>query len=195
MICIVLVAGLVGAIAVYTPMIGNLESQTAEMKNQIAERDDTISSLNSTVSSLKSQISSLAYLVANYSDYLNQSYNEIDLLNSQIAVINSILYLNESAALVYDKTISQQDPNTNTTCWNDMLEFAGYVTVDVQSSSNTTYVQVVYSTLGVDYDNIITVGTGGTAAFPVLTGWIEVRVGNTELVDNVNATVNALYVY
>ena len=43
MVCIVLVAGLVGAIAVYTPMVNNLESQTAE-------KDNTISSLNSQIS-------------------------------------------------------------------------------------------------------------------------------------------------
>ena len=76
-----------------------------------------------------------------------------------------------------------------------MLNFAGFVSVAVQSSSNTTYVEVVYSSYGVNYDNSVTVGTSGTAAFPVLPGTIEIRVGNTETVDSVNATITALYNY
>jgi uncharacterized coiled-coil protein SlyX len=195
MICIVLVAGLVGAIAVYTPMIGNLESQIAEMENQIAERDDTISSLNSTVSSLKSQISSLTYLVANYSDHLNQSYSEIDSLNSQIASYYSIIYLNESGYLFENETLTQ-NANTSTVIYTNIIEYAGYVCVDIEeSSSNTTYVQLFYSFYEVNYDHNVTVGTTGTAAFPVLPGQIEIIVGNTEPVDDVTVTATAFYYY
>jgi len=39
------------------------------------------------------------------------------------------------------------------------------------------------------------VGTSGTAVFPVLPATIEIRVGNTEAVDNVTATVTATYYY
>jgi hypothetical protein len=52
LICIILAAGLVGAIVVYVPMVSNLESQ-------IAEKNSTISSLNSQVSSLTSQVLAL----------------------------------------------------------------------------------------------------------------------------------------
>jgi len=81
LICIVLAACLVSALAVYMPMVSNLESQITEMDNQIVEKDSTISSLNNTLSSLRSQLSSLTNLIANYSYSLNQSYSEIDWLN------------------------------------------------------------------------------------------------------------------
>ncbi|MCJ7559931.1 hypothetical protein MUO79_04855 [Candidatus Bathyarchaeota archaeon] len=180
MVCIVLVAGLVGAIAVYTPMVNNLESQTAE-------KDNTISSLNS-------QISALTNLVANYANSLNQSDSEMAALNSQISVLTSIVYLNESEYLVYGQAGSL-DADANTTVFTDVLYYAGYVSVYVQSNSTTTYVEVIYSSYGVNYDNNVTVGTSGTAAFPVLPGLIEIRVGNTDTVNPVTATVTATYYY
>jgi hypothetical protein len=184
LVCIVLLAGLGGAIVVYTPMINNLESQTAE-------KDNTISSLNNTISSLNRQISVLQ-------NTLNQNNSdtsaEIAALNAQISSLTNMLYLNASGVLVYNQAMTQ-DAGAYTTIWNDILNIAGYVTVAVQSSSNTTYVAVAYSTLGVYYNNNVTVGTSGTAAFSVLPGLIEIRVGNTDLVDPVTATVTATYYY
>ena len=180
MICIVLVAGLVGAIAVYMPMVNSLESQ-------IAEKDNTILSLTSQVLSLTSQVSSLQ-------DSLNQSNTSIVALQQAILYYRSIIYLNESGYLFATQTLTQ-NANTSTIVYNNMLEYAGCVSVAVESSSNTTYAQVIYSSYGVNYDHNVTVGTSGTAVFPVLPGEIMVGVGNTELVDNVTATVTALYRY
>ena len=184
--CIVLAAGLVGSIAVYMP--------------QIADRDSTISSLNSTISFLNRQVQVYQNTIAQM--MLNQSSSgtsanasqEIAYLNSQISALNSILYLNESGLLVNNQSINQA-AGANTTVYNNVPYFAGYVSIDVQSNSTTTYVEVIYSFYGVNYDNIITVGTSGTAAFPVLPGSVEIRVGNTEAVDSVTATVTATYYY
>jgi hypothetical protein len=180
MICILLVAGLVGAIAVYSPMVSNLESQ-------IAEKDNLISSMNSTISSLQ--------------DSLNQSSTSAAAKDSQIAALNyqisnlfNYINLNVSALLVYNQTI-YQNAGANTTIYYDMVQFAGYITVEVQSSSNTTYVGLVYSSYGVNYNSTITVGTVGTAAFPVLPGALYINVGNTETADAVAAIVTATYTY
>jgi hypothetical protein len=95
---------------------------------------------------------------------------------------------------VYNQAVNQA-ADANTTIFTNVIYYAGYVSVDVQSNSTTTYVEVIYSSYGVNYDNSVTVGTSGTAAFPVLPGSVEIRVGNTETVDSVNATVTATYYY
>jgi hypothetical protein len=49
------------------------------------------------------------------------------------------------------------------------VPYAGFVSVNVTSSTtNNTYVETIWSTWGINYDNNITVGTKGTANFPVL---------------------------
>ena len=187
LICIVLAAGLVGAIAVYMPMVSNLESQ-------IAEKNSTISSLNSQVSSLNSQVSSLQDNLEQVNSTILDYKNAIDAFNSQVEYYLSILYLNESGYL-FSPQVFTQDANTSTTIYDGTIQYAGYVSVAVESSSNTTYAQVVYSSYGVNYDHNVTVGTSGTAVYPVLPGEIVVGVGNTEPVDNVTATVSAIYYY
>jgi uncharacterized protein YoxC len=196
--CIVLAAGLVATVfVIYPPMINDLQSQ-------IADKDKTISSFNSTISSLSSQNAGLTSLVANYASALNQSNSDISALNDQIADLNSqisdlvnYLNLNASGTMVPSTAITQ-NPNTNTTIWsssNELVPYAGYVSVSVQSNSSTTYVRMLYSSYGVNYDNTVIVGTGGTAAFPVLPGAVEIRVGNTDTVNSVSATVTATYYY
>jgi len=187
MICIVLAAGLVGAIMVYMPMVGNLESQ-------IAEKNSTISSLNSQVSSLNSQVSSLQDNLEQFNSTISDYKDALESFNSQVAYYLSIIYLNESGYLFAPQALTQ-DANTSTIIYNNAIQYAGYVSVAVESSSNTTYAQVVYSSYGVNYNHNVTVGTGGTAVFPVLPGEIVTSVGNTEPVDNVTATVSATYHY
>lgn len=187
MVCIVLAAGLVGAIAFYLPMVSSLESQ-------IAQQDNTILSLNSQISSLTSQVSSLNSQVLSLQSSLNQSNNSLVSLEEVLLYYRSIVYLNETMSLFATQAVIQ-DANTSTTVFNGSIYYAGYVSVGVVSSSNTTYAQVVYSYHGVNYNHTETVGTSGTASFPVLPGEIEIRIGNTEPVENVTATVSATYYY
>jgi hypothetical protein len=118
----------------------------------------------------------------------------IEAFNSQIAYYLSVIYLNESGYLFAPQSFTQA-ANASDVVYNDSIRYAGYVSVAVESSSNTTYVQVVYSSFGVNYDHNVTVGTGGTAVFPVLPGEIVVAVGNTEPVNNVTGTISAIYRY
>jgi uncharacterized coiled-coil protein SlyX len=191
MVCIVLVAGLVGAIAVYTPMVNNLESQTAE-------KDNTISSLNSQISALNSSLNQISSSTSSKDSQIAALNSQVADLNSQISSLMNILYLNASAFLVYNQGVTQ-DPNASTTVFppdeQTPLYYAGYVYVTVQSSSNTTYVEVIYFSYGVNYDNSVTVGTAGAAVFPVLPGQILIIVGNTDLETSVTATVTATYYY
>jgi hypothetical protein len=180
LVCIVLLAGLVSALVVYVPMVNDLRSQ-------MTEKDKAISSLNSQISALNNSFNQINASSSNKD-------TQIAALTSQLASYANILTLNVSAYLVYDQPVSQA-ASENTTVFTDVLYYAGYVSVAVQSDSNTTYVEVIYSYYGVIYDNNVTVGTSGTAAFPVLPATVAIRVGNTELVDPVNATVTATYIY
>jgi cell division protein FtsL len=185
--CLVLVAGLVGTIAVYMPMVNNLQSQIAEKDNTISSLNNTISSLNRTNQVLQNAISQLS---------LNQSNmeSEIAYLSNMTAYLSNMTQLRVSGPLVYNQAVNQA-ADANTTIFTNVIYYAGYVSVGVQSNSTTTYVELAYSSHGVNYDNNVTVGTSGTAAFPVLPGSVEIRVGNKEAVDSVTATVTATYYY
>jgi uncharacterized coiled-coil protein SlyX len=185
----VLSAGLVGAFAVYLPVVSDLESQ-------IAERDTSIAALNSQVNSLTSQVTSQNAQLLLLQGEVNSTRQGIEILNSQLASYLQILHLNVSSYLFMETPLTAQPENNYTVVFQDILEYAGYVGVTVESTSNTTYVQLLYSHNEVNFDHNITVSTYGKAYFPILPGPIEIRVGNTGPPgDLLNATVTAVYYY
>ena len=188
-VCIVLAIGLVIALVAYLPTTGQIDSLNA----QITQKNQTIETLNLQISSLNDQIHSLD--TENNATILNYQ-NEISYLQQQILSLNNMLSLNASAILVETQEFSHE-PNTNITIWDQPdtpLTTAGYVTVQVESSSDQTFVQAVYNSFGVDYDKVIMLGNG-TAVFPVLPGAVLLTLGNYETNDMVNGTVTALYYY
>jgi hypothetical protein len=188
LICIILAAGLFGAIAVYMPMVSNLESQ-------IAEKNSTILSLNSQVSSLNSQILALQADLEQVNSTIEDYREAQAAFNSQVEYLFNIIYLNTSEYLFTPRSFTIA-ANTSDAVYTGNILYAGYISVDVTSSSNTTYLQVAYSTsYGVNYNQTVTVGTGGSAAFPVLPGDLTVVIGNTEPVDDVSGTASAMYRY
>ena len=90
-----------------------------------------------------------------------------------------------------------QNASTSTQLFQGGINYAGYIVVSAQSTSDTTYVQMLYNNYGVNFDYNVTVGTSGTAYFPVLPGEIEIRIGNTDayIGDFINATAVAAYYY
>jgi hypothetical protein len=184
LVCIILSASLITVLALYLPAANTINSLNAE-----------ITGLQGNITSLTQQISVLQSTYSQINTQLTDKDAQIADLNQAIQTYQSLLFLNETGVLAGNQ-VFQVGPNTNVTIWSDLVEYAGYVTVDVQSSSNTTYAQVVYTTLyGVNYDEAVVVGISGATAFPVLPGTIEVRIGNTESVDSVNGTVTAIYHY
>jgi cell division protein FtsB len=159
---------------------------------------------------------------------LNQTQANNTNLTNQVNDLTSTLNLEKSTVWVSNQTISQPANSYTDMSILDMgflVTYAGYVLVNVTSStSNTTYVEVMYSAYGINYDNTITVGTNGTATFPVLSMWstfalynvtafstsssnrafqviivpfenIEIKVGNTNTVGNATETVTITYYY
>lgn len=115
---------------------------------------------------------------------------------SAINDLNSNLNLDKSTVWVNDMTLNQ--PANFYTDWSPgfSASYCGYISAQATSNTSSTYVRVIYASHGVVYDNQISVGSGGTAAFPVLPcNNIEVRVGNTNLLDGARITVTVTYHY
>jgi hypothetical protein len=81
-----------------------------------------------------------------------------------------IVNLGKSTVWVKDGTVNLWDGDFgNIPEYIENVPYAGYIAVYVSSSqSNETTVRVTYSSHGVNYNNSISLGYGGTALFPVL---------------------------
>ena len=185
-VSIILAVGLVIALVAYLPA----SAQVSTLNAQIAGKDQTIASLTLQIASLRNNNTSLSGSAAQVATLENQ----IKSLQAQITDLYNVLYLNATGILVNSQAFTQE-PYTNVTIWDGSqpLQYAGYVTVQLQSSSNLTYAEVLYNSFGVAYDNVVTLGNG-TASFPVLPSNAVIVIGNN---DNVTATgtVTALYHY
>ena len=166
-ICVILLIALVGAVANYTSIINN--------------KDIIYQDYVSTHSHTNSEYDSY---VANH-HHTDGEYNNL----------NDIVNLAKSTTWIDDHTISQ--PASSYTYWTFSANYIGYVSVQVHSSTtDNTYVRVIYSSHGVNYDNQITVGTSGTAVFPLLpSSNIEIRVGNSNWFNGATETVTITYYY
>lgn len=190
---LVLLASLVSVIAIYVPMVNDLNSQ-------IAEKDDTIGSLTSQVAAVQSVLNQLTVNLTDKDNQIADLTSQLSSIaaeyNSIISDYNAIIALGKSGYLLSGYPVSQ-DQNSSTVIWNDALQYAGYITVEVQSTSNTTYAEVAYSSYGVEYYNNVTLGESGGAAFPILPGEVLIGIGNTDIDvgDSVNATVTVNYIY
>ena len=273
-ICILLIAGLGGAVAYYTVKLNDKENQINSANNTISQLNATLTVQNSTIWSLneiitnltnkenqlqtwldenetllnqtqtwlngnvtlllaenitsyEAQISSLnaqiaqlktwlsgnvtAYQneIALYDNQVNQYNNYVadhhhtdedyDALSSQNA--NLINITNLAKSIVWEDNDSIQQPAGQYTNWTESVNYAGYVSVWVQSSNASTpvaHVAVTYSTLyGVSFSQEIVVSVGGKAVFPVLPSNITVFVGNGNLgfEGGASETVTITYFY
>jgi len=188
-VCVILAASLVGVIAVYVP--NNSQAQ-------LTQKDNTISSLQAQINALEYQLS-----ITNSTNYVTQ----IAYLNTQLSGLNDTLTsLNSdysslqkivqlaTSEVWYDNSFSQNG-NTTTTLGTAQVDYAGYVVVQASATANTTYAQVLYTFGGINLDFNQTIGTSGTALFPLLPGSVEIRMGNINQSDanNVTATITHYY--
>jgi len=182
-------------------------------------------------------IAGLGGAMAYYVSTHHHADADYDSLSTQNTNLYNIVNLASSTVWVNDTTVTQTA--NNYTSWYFSANYSGYALVNVQTSTaETTYAEAIYSAYGINYNNTITVGTSGTAAFPVLfaplaymitagkddkavfpvstgspvTGFslsngasnpknapshssIEIRVGNADTVSNATETVTITYYY
>ena len=189
-ICIILAASLVGVIALYQP-----NGSPADL----AAKDSKINSLQEQIAVLQSQLSNTinASTYVTQIAYLNQQLaalnDQLNATNSDLLSQQSILQLQTTGTL-YDSSFVQ-DANAATTVWNNQLDYAGYIVVQATANSSTTFAEVSYSYSGTDFHYNQTLGTSGTAMFPVLPSAVMVRIGNTNLTAANSVTATVTYVY
>lgn len=188
LICLVLSAGLVGVFALYLPAANSVN----QLNSELTAKNNLIAAQNSTLVSQSQQIVALQNSLENQESGNDE---EVAYLEDYVSELLNVVYMNVSSYLLHNQGVAMT-ANESVIVWSDYVSYAGYVAVQVQSSSNTTYVEVVYSAYGVDYDEAKVVGTSGAVAFPVLPASIvEIKLGNTETSASVEATVIALYTY
>ena len=183
-VCVILSAGLIAVVAVYLPTastIARLNAENAGLDGNVTLLSQQLVNLHNDLAQLESSISTKDSTINSLNDQVNGLYN--------------VLFLNATGTPVSNQGFSLA-AGENSNVWNGNVDYAGYITASVQSSSNTTFVQLSYSAFGINFDDKIVVGASGVAGFPVLpTDNINVIVGNTELVDSVNGTVTVTYHY
>jgi cell division protein FtsB len=173
---------------------------------ELGNKNATISSLQATISSLESQLNScnsqassqvsdLQNKISSLQSQLNSCNSLVSSLRSQIDSLNDIIALNKYTVLVDRQTINQPAGYWNT--WTFSLNYPGYLIVRVESSTtDKTYVRVIYNAYGVNYDTSINVGTSGTAVFPILPSTnIIVGVGNSNIINGASEVVTIEYHY
>jgi hypothetical protein len=183
-ICIAVSVGLVAMLATYLPTISNLESE-------LIEKDQELTNLNTTITNLSLQMIALE-------DQITQKNSEITSLRGNYETVldlqNRIITLQESGYLANGVSFSQNATLTHQV-YNGLLEYAGYIQINAQSNSTTTYVKIVYDSFGTNVNQKIIIGESGTISFPILPGEVEIIVGNDESINVVNGIITINYVY
>jgi cell division protein FtsB len=170
-ICVVVVAGLVGAFAYY-----------------VNDKNNTISSLTSQISTKDSQIED------EYSQ-ISQLNSNITNLQNQINNLNAMSNLEFSTFWQSSQFVATMPENIGGLSYVDspIVPYAGYVKVEIEPSNNT-YVRVLYNSQGTSFDYEVPVNANGTGIIPVLpTNFINIGVGNLTI--GATYTTNMTYYY
>jgi hypothetical protein len=132
----------------------------------------------------------LVGVFAYYMPMINEKDNKIHLLNIEIYQLNvnvtilqnqvtdltSIVGLDKSSR--WGSAYNTQIPPSSYIETTFSPDYAGYISIEIYHATSDIYVEVFYSSHGVNYDNTINVGKDGTACFPVLpSSHITIRVG------------------
>jgi len=186
--------------------LGNKNTIISSLQAVIKNKNATISSLQTTISLLESQLNScnsqassqvsdLQNKISSLQLQLNSCNSLVTSLRSQIDSLNDIIALNKYTVLVDRQTINQPAGYWNT--WTFSLNYPGYLVVRVESSTtDKTYVRVIYNAYGVNYDTSINVGASGTAVFPILPSTnIIVGIGNSNIINGASEVVTIEYHY
>ena len=187
-VCIILAAGLVGVTAIYLA-----NGSTADLKTQITAKDSTISSLQANNTALQNQLSQIPDTSV-YTSQISSLKTELLDLNDTLSGYYNIALLKTSDILLQQQPITQ-DANATTQVFNDAIYYAGYVVIQATATADTTFVAVSYTYAGANFNYNQTIGTSGSAIFPVLPSALIINIGNVNQTDANTITASATYYY
>jgi hypothetical protein len=166
-------------------------------QSQVTEKDNTIASLNTQIESLQTQLSQVAASSLSQKQSLEQQITEYNSslaeLNTAYTNLQSIVQLRDTGTL-YTGSFNQT-ASTNSTLYEDTVNYAGYVIVTATSNSSTTFVSVGYTFASTNFNYNQTLGTSGTAIFPVLPSTLQIIIGNRDSTDVNSVNATAVYHY
>jgi len=206
-------SSLASQIAAANITISNLKSQLTTLQAEIEYNNTQLIDLNKQISNLQVQIANAKSNVKTLENYYNSllyvlntdnhdlsvelttANNQIASLQNQVNALNAIGNLSVSTVWVNNQTVSQHAGSYTT--WSESASYAGYVSIQVSSSTaSITYANVTYSSHGVSYNTQTNVGIAGIAYFPVLpSSNIILAVGNGLSTGNATETVTITYYY
>lgn len=190
-VCILLVASLGVAIAYYTMTIHDKGNELNSANSTINQLNETIADQNNTINQLSTNVTILQNQIASANASLAELLRIFDLNESTTVLTNCLVVLgwsNSSIPIVVNSTVVASGFNDTTGVFTNQslarvpIDYAGYLVVNITTNEgNNTFVEVEYSANGLDYHNIVNVGSGGLAYFPVLpTSTLKVLVGHTD---------------
>jgi len=192
-ICVVLAASLVSVIAFYQP------AQTDDQQATIDALEEQIALFRLNQTDIQPYVAQIASLQSQLQQYANLN-DSLTSLYDDIANYEQLLALQKSSTIYPEQTLTQ-NPNSVTQIYSGTTIYAGYVIVQVTSSTaNSTYAQVIYRFAETDFSYNQTIGTSGTAILPVLPSAeadsFKVLVGNTQTdITNATTTLSAAFNY
>jgi len=187
LICIILVVGLVGAVAIYTPLINDKDSKISSQASQISSLQTDYQNYKLSHSHSDSEYNSLQ---STYDDY-KSSHSHSD---SDYNLLQSMATLGEQQTILNQYTINQ-GANTHTYVTGFQAICAGYLHISLTSTTSNANVAVEYWFKGQLFSVTKTIGTSGEAYFILMPTSIAVYVGNTNLVNGATHTITATYYY
>jgi flagellar basal body-associated protein FliL len=218
-VCIILVAGIGGAMAYYTVQVNNKNSEYNNYVSTHGYTNTQYDTLNSTYNDYVSThshtddeyntvVSNYNNEVNTYNNYVNdhhhtdEDYNSLSTQNTnlqnQVNDLTNTLNLGNSTIWVNNQTVSEPAGGLGL-AWSDWTfsaSYAGYVSIYVSSATAGAWTHVIYYSHGVSYNVQTPVGTSGTAYFPILpSSSITVGVGNGNLNSGATQTVTITYYY
>jgi uncharacterized protein HemX len=104
-ICIVVVAGLVGGFGYFMLVVDDKDNTISLLTSQMSNKDTQISQLNSTISSLNSRISQLNTNATSLRNQIDSLNSNVTNLQSQVNNLTDILNLSKSTVL-YNGTVT-----------------------------------------------------------------------------------------
>jgi cell division protein FtsL len=173
-VCIVLVAGMVGIWLYYLA--------------QDIKKDETITRLNNQIFQLNSQIED------EYSQ-ISQLNSNITNMQTQISNLNAVANLEFSTFWQSGHFVATMPENIGglSKINSTIVPYAGYVKVEIEPSNNT-YVRVLYNSQGTNFDYKVPVNANGTGIIPVLpTDFIQIGVGNLTIGATYDMTITYYY--
>ncbi len=202
-ICVVVIAGLIGAFAYYVydknntisslnSQISQLNSNATNLQNQNNQLQTQLNGNVSQNANLQGQNNQLqTWLDGNKTDYQNymNSHSHSDTDYNQL---QSIANLGEQQSILNQYTINQ-GASTHVSVASMQASYAGYLHISLTSTTSNAYVIVEYWFQGRLFSVTQTIGTSGDAYFLLMPSTVTIYAGNANYLNGATDTITATY--